>query len=274
MTVDARSLIDAAGVAHPVAPADARIVSLVPSVTELVVDLGLGANLVGRTKWCIHPEDAVRDVPTVGGTKKVNLDKVRALQPTHVLLNVDENTREMAEALAEFVPNVVVTHPIDPRDNIALYRLIGGIFGRDREAEALCEAFESAYERLIAQTADLPERRVLYLIWKDPWMTVSRDTYISRTLNLIHWTTVGHDDAVRYPEIAIDDEFSRDIDHVLFSSEPYAFKESHLEEFAAAYHCEREKLMLIDGEMTSWYGSRAIMGLDYLSRLARDPIPN
>src|SRR5689334_1509447 len=102
--------------------AQPRIVCLVPSVTELICALGLADRLVGRTGFCIHPWETVRSIPKVGGTKDVKLRAVRALEPTHVVVNVDENTRETAEALAEFVPEVVVTHPIEPRDNLALYR--------------------------------------------------------------------------------------------------------------------------------------------------------
>jgi ABC-type Fe3+-hydroxamate transport system substrate-binding protein len=109
-----------------------RIVSLVPSLTELVCALGLADRLVGRTGFCIHPRDAVRRIPKVGGTKTVKLDAVRALAPTHVVLNVDENRKEDADALARFVPNLVVTHPLAPLDNLALYRQFGRVFGRAR----------------------------------------------------------------------------------------------------------------------------------------------
>ncbi|MDH5579077.1 MAG: helical backbone metal receptor, partial [Betaproteobacteria bacterium] len=99
-----------------------RIVSLVPSLTELVCALGLGEALVGRTGFCVHPQDVVRRIPKVGGTKDVDLAKVRALEPTHVVLNVDENRKETADELATFVPNLVVTHPLGPLDNLGLYR--------------------------------------------------------------------------------------------------------------------------------------------------------
>ncbi|MBI1942723.1 MAG: ABC transporter substrate-binding protein, partial [Betaproteobacteria bacterium] len=111
-----------------------RIVSLVPSITELVCDLGLAGELVGRTGFCIHPKEVVRKIPKVGGTKSVNLEKVRALEPSHVIVNVDENRKETADELAAFVPNILVTHPLGPLDNLALYRQIGSAFGREREA--------------------------------------------------------------------------------------------------------------------------------------------
>src|SRR5882757_3680103 len=162
-----------------------RIVCLVPSITELLCDLGLSERLVGRTGFCIHPWEVVREIPKVGGTKDVLMGRVRELEPTHVVVNVDENLREDAEALAEFVPHLVVTHPLEPRDNLALYRQMGETFGREAEAEALCERFEEAYERATANVGR--EQSVLYLIWRNPWMTVAPDTYIAQTLALFGW---------------------------------------------------------------------------------------
>ncbi|MEI6721990.1 MAG: helical backbone metal receptor, partial [Betaproteobacteria bacterium] len=123
-------LRDAAGTLHRLAQGTARIVCLVPSITELICDLGLAAQLVGRTGFCIHPREVVRGIPKVGGTKTVDLDQIRGLQPTHVILNIDENEKPTAQALAEFVPSLIVTHPQAPLDNLDLYRLVGGIFGR------------------------------------------------------------------------------------------------------------------------------------------------
>lgn len=251
--------------------AEPRIVCLVPSITELLCDLGLSEHVVGRTGFCIHPWETVREIPKVGGTKDVLMDRVRELEPTHVVVNVDENLKEDAEALAEFVPNVVVTHPQEPRDNLGLYRQMGETFGREREAEELCERFEAAYER--AAAAARPARSVLYLIWRDPWMTVAPDTYIAQTLALFGWTQpveVGSPEGdqglqVRYPEVDLA-EFAG-VDRVLLSSEPFHFKQHHVAEVAGLV--PGAEVSLIDGEMTSWYGSRAIAGLDYLVEYTR-----
>lgn len=255
-----------------------RIVSLVPSITELVCDLGLERELVGRTGFCIHPWETVRRVPKVGGTKDVKMEKVRELRPTHVIVNVDENLREDAEALADFVPEVVVTHPLEPRDNLALYRQLGGIFGREEEAEALCEEFERAYARAAAD-GGRPAEDVLYLIWRDPWMTIAPDTYISRTLALFGWRTQPAEAFVacqpevdkgrtRYPEVDLADCAGK-VERVLLSSEPFHFKERHVDEVAELV--PGAAVSLIDGEMTSWYGSRAIAGLDYLADYTARP---
>jgi ABC-type Fe3+-hydroxamate transport system substrate-binding protein len=257
-------LVDAVGTLHTPARRDARIVSLVPSITELVCDLGLAAQLIGRTGFCVHPREVVRRIPKVGGTKDVDLDKLRELRPTHVILNIDENRQEDARAIAAFVSGVIVTHPLAPIDNLALYRLIGGIFGREDQAEALCGEFEAAYAALQSEACTFPRDRVLYLIWKNPWMTVSRDTYVSRMLALVKWETVPASSTDRYPKIKLDSAVLDAADTVLLSSEPYSFREGHVVELRAEPLLAKKRIALIDGEMTAWYGSRAIKGLGYL----------
>ena len=263
-------LIDVAGTRHAVVTAPPRIVSLVPSITELVCDLGLTGALVGRTGFCVHPRASVRGIPKVGGTKDVNLARIRALAPTHVIVNIDENEKPAVDELARFVPHVIVTHPLAPRDNVALYRLLGGIFGRAARAVQLCDEFERVHDEVIAACAGLPRQNVLYLIWMKPWMTVSRDTYISRTLALVRWDTLPVTARVRYPEVELDAAVLAKVDHVLLSSEPYRFRERDVvavrKLLPPAVHC---KVSLIDGEMTSWYGSRAIHGLRRLGQFRR-----
>lgn len=259
------SLTDAAGTRHVPAGAQPRIVSLVPSITELVCDLGLARHLVGRTGFCIHPRDVLRDVPKLGGTKDVKLDALRALEPTHVILNKDENTLDVADELRRTVPHLIVTHPLGPADNLVLYRLIGGIFGRAAEAAVLCERLDAALARTHATARGFERECVLYLIWRDPWMTVSRDTYISRTLALAGWDTVPAAADRRYPEIEFDESSLEGVPTVLLSSEPYRFREKHLGELRGMKSMVKRRIALIDGEMCSWYGSRAIAGLDYLT---------
>ncbi|MEE9317875.1 MAG: helical backbone metal receptor [Rhodospirillales bacterium] len=274
-------LKDAAGVAHGEAGNDARILSLVPSLTELLFDLGLGDSVVGRTAFCIHPAGGVRRVKSVGGTKTVNMEKVLALDPTHAVVNIDETPKALADELAGLGINVVVTHPLQVSDNAGLYRLLGGIFGAREEADRLAETFEAAHRRVRSRITGAPEKKVLYLIWKDPWMTVTADTYISRMLSLIGWQTVipgngpenRSDAGPRYPEIELSDTVLADIDLVLFSTEPFPFKELHLAEFKAAFPAHGEKARLVDGQLISWYGSRAIQGLAYLEELSAGESP-
>ena len=240
-----------------------RIVCLVPSITELVCELGLADELVGRTGFCIHPWETVRTVPKVGGTKDIKLERIRELAPTHVIVNVDENRREDADALAEFVPHVVVTHPLGPLDNLDLYRLLGATFGREAQAARLCEEFDSALDEVRART--WAPQDVLYLIWRDPWMAVAPDTYIAQMLALVGWRSHPLHSEDRYPTVDLEECAGR-VDRVLLSSEPYHFKERHVPEVAAL--APDAQVSLIDGEMTSWYGSRAIEGLRYLARYA------
>lgn len=266
--MDRSAFIDAAGKVHTRAAGEVRIASFVPSITELVVELGLADRLVARTQFCIHPADVVKDIPAIGGTKKASLSKLEKLAPTHAILNIDENTREMAAAMAEFVPNIIVTHPLGPEDNFALYRLIGGVFGVEERAEALCADLDAALTEVKKVTRRAPPKEVVYFIWKEPWMTVSPDTYIARMLELVNWRCIGQMGDGRYPEVRIGPELLLQTDLFLFSSEPYAFTETDIDAFIAETGCPREKCRLIDGEYTSWYGSRAIEGLRYLARFA------
>lgn len=264
---------DAAGRRHARASADARIVSLVPSLTELLVDLGLGANLVGRTGFCVHPRAALRAVPKVGGTKDVNLERIRALAPTHLLVNIDENRLETVEALASLVPSIIVTHPCSPRDNLELFRLLGGIFGAEAAAGRLAAELEAALGEAAELRAAMPTETVLYLIWREPWMTVARDTYIAATLAEVGWHTLpavegGDAGAARYPAFEWDEAWLGALTRVLLSTEPYRFRAQHLAEVEAL---AGRPVLVVDGEMVSWYGSRAARGLRWLAALRRGP---
>ena len=263
--------IDAAGRLHSPAGADARIVSLVPSLTELVFDLGLGERLVGRTGFCVHPREALRAVPKVGGTKDVNLARIRELAPTHVLVNMDENRRETVDALAAFVPHIVVTHPNTPQDNLVLFALLGGVFGADAAAARLAHELRAVLDEAAALRAALADERVLDLIWRDPWMTVARDTYIAATLAEVGWSTLpavegGETGAARYPAFDWDAPWLAGVERVLLSTEPYRFRAAHLAEVA---RLAARPALLVDGEMVSWYGSRAARGLRWLMALRR-----
>lgn len=255
-----------------------RIASLVPSLTELVVELGLADFLVARTGFCIHPAARVARIAKVGGTKDVNLAKLRGLAPTHVLVNIDENRLETVEAIrawGESAPQIVVTHPLDPRDNVALVEQLAGTFagapGLDQRAGELADALRRELEA--TRPAGRQPCRVLYLIWHGPWMTVARDTYLSRMLARIAWATLpaldgGPSGRARYPALAGDEPWLADVERVLLSSEPFAFDERHVAE--AARLCPQARIQRVDGELLSWYGARAVPGLRYLRTLAGD----
>lgn len=252
-----------------------RIASLVPSITELLVALGLGPYLVARTGFCIHPAAALAAVPKVGGTKDVNLAKLRRLAPSHVIVNVDENRLETAEALREFVPQVLVTHPQGPADNLALLAQLQAAFGHLPGVAERAEALATGLRQELAACAatNWPSRRVLYLIWREPWMTVARDTYIARMLAQVGWQSWpdslgGEQGAARYPVLRGDEPWLAQIERVLLSSEPYRFGAEHLGEAQAL--CPQARVKLVDGELLSWYGPRAAAGLSYLRALAAE----
>jgi hypothetical protein len=256
-----------------------RIASLVPSLTELVVELGLGEYLVARTGFCIHPADRLAAVPKVGGTKDVNLAKLRRLAPTHVLVNVDENRLETVETIRAWapgtVPEIIVTHPRGPADNLALVDHVARPFVGMRGVEARVENLQSALARELRLTEPCgrPSRSVLYLIWREPWMTVARDTYISGMLARVAWQTLpaldgGESGRLRYPVVDTAAPWLADVDQVLLSSEPYRFQRQHIPEAQAL--CPAARVRLVDGELISWYGPRAVPGLRYLRALSAE----
>lgn len=258
--------IDAIGTCHAAVSSSTppRIVSLVPSVTELLCELGLGHSLVGRTGFCIHPAQELASIPKIGGTKDVNIEKIRQLGATHLVVNIDENEKPTVDALAAFIPHIIVTHPLQPLDNLNLYRLLGGIFGASARAEDLCAQFQAEFDATLAMPRHVP-RRVLYCIWQDPWMTVSRATYIAQMLALIgwqHWEADAHD--ARYPVFKWTPDLISQIDEVLLSTEPYRFTQAHAD---ALEQQIGKPVTLVDGEMLSWYGSRAIQGLRALREM-------
>ena len=255
-----------------------RIASLVPSLTELVFALGLGDRLVARTGFCIHPKEQVAGVAKVGGTKDVRLERLRRLAPTHVLVNIDENRRETIDAVRAWgaaAPEIVVTHPLDPDDNLALVDQLAATFAGEPGVAASAEALrrDLAVELAATTASGRPERRVLYLIWHRPWMTVARDTYLSRMLARIGWQTLpdatgGFAGAARYPALAGSERWLADVDEVLLSSEPFAFSAEHAR--AAQAMCPAARVRRVDGELLGWYGVRAVAGLRYLRALADD----
>ena len=247
-----------------------RIASLVPSASELLVALGLTPWLVARTGFCTHPAAALAAVPKVGGTKDVNLAKLRALNPTHVVLNVDENTQATFDALADWGVERLVTHPQGTGDVAALIDQFVQAFGTLPPVAESAAALHAELQTALAAPAPEPARTVLYLIWRDPWMTVAQDTYIARLLQHGGWRSLpavlgGERGAARYPALAPDDAAWRAADEVWLSSEPYAFQAQHLAEVQAL--APQARVRLVDGELCSWWGARTAAGLAYVRSL-------
>jgi hypothetical protein len=164
------------------------------------------------------------------------------------------------------VPNIIVTHPCKPEDNRDLYRLLGHVFGREAAARKLEGDLDRALARAAEVARSMPPEAVLYLIWRDPWMTVARDTYISAMLDCVGWKTLPDVADERYPQFGWTAPWLARVGRVLLSSEPYRFRERHLGEVT---RLAGRPVTMVDGEMASWYGSRAIIGLEYLSGLRR-----
>ncbi len=263
------TLIDALGIEH-VACHGARIVSLVPSITELLCDLGLAPQIVGRTGFCIHPAGVVSSIAKIGGTKDINVQKIQVLAATHLVVNIDENEKPTVDALAAFIPTVVVTHPLQARDNLDLARLMGSIFCVEEQAEAWCKEFETEYAALQAAPKG-PPQTMLYCIWQDPWMSISRGTYIASMLAEIGWQVPDLGSEERYPCFDWSAQLLDRIDGVLLSSEPYRFTEEHANALKKRIG---KRVQLVDGEMMSWYGSRSLAGLRYLRQLAQESLPS
>lgn len=243
-----------------------RIASLVPSLTETLFGLGLGASVVARTGFCIHPREDVRRVPKVGGTKDVDIQALLATVPTHVVVNIDENRAEILQAIFPHIPEIIVTHPMAPDDNLALYRNFGRLFDCKSKAAAIESGFMASRDALATTTSGRPVLKVLYLIWKDPWFTVSPPTYVASMLSLANLQTVPATAAARYPKLSNDDPAWREADVILLSTEPYAFRERHVAELSRALPSPKP-ILLVDGELISWYGVRAIAGLNYMAEV-------
>jgi len=239
-----------------------RVISLVPSQTELLIDLGLEDKLVGRTKFCIHPEQAISRIAVVGGTKRQHVEKIKSLNPDLIIANKEENTREEMEQLAEIVP-IYLTDITSVEDTISLIDALGLIFHLKEQSAFLQSTLIDAYNDVkgIFRKENI---RAAYLIWENPIMVAANNTYIN---SMLRW--VGIDNAFehlsRYPELSIDEVIKAHPTHVFLSSEPFPFREKHMNYYTN--HLKHSNVILIDGEQFSWYGTRILKGNHYFDRL-------
>lgn len=250
-----------------------RIVSLCPSLTELAFDLGRGPDLVGRTKFCVHPAEGVAGVESVGGTKNPKVERIVALRPDVVLLNAEENRREDAEALRAAGVHCHVSMPRDAGETAAMVRSIGEALERPAEAEAIARDIEARAARVREAARGQPSVRYAYLIWREPYMTVSGDTFVSALLALAGGENVFAALTDRYPTIAPEALAAADPALVLLSSEPFPFAAKHADELAARSGLPRARFRLVDGELLSWHGSRTPAGIDYAESVVRSGRP-
>lgn len=227
-----------------------RIISLVPSLTELLIDLGLKNQIVGRTRFCVHPKEEVKDIPIVGGTKNPRLDKIREAQPDYILANKEENRKKHIRELQKDFP-VEVTDIATIEDALITIHELGKELGTEDKARNLIKRINAALEERPKES----RLRTAYFIWKDPWMTIGHDTYIHNVMQ--HWGLENiFDDKTRYPKITFYDLAKREPELILLSSEPFPFKEKHIAEFKEAF--PHTRVLLAEGEWFSWYGSHML----------------
>lgn len=241
-----------------------RIVSLVPSQTELLFDLGLTDEVVGITKFCVHPVEWFRTKTRVGGTKNVNSKKIQSLRPDFIIANKEENVREQIEELAKDFP-VWVSDVNNLEDALSMIENVGAITGKAEQAQTLSTKIKNNFADQKHQTLNT-KLQTAYLIWKDPYMTAGGDTFISNMLIQAGFQNVFANKS-RYPIVTIDDLLIANCQLLLLSSEPYPFKQKHIDELQI--HLPDTKIVLVDGEMFSWYGSRLLQAPSYFAVLHR-----
>ncbi|HLT54127.1 MAG TPA: helical backbone metal receptor [Flavobacteriaceae bacterium] len=246
-----------------------RIVSLVPSQTELLCDLGLESSLVGVTKFCVHPHFIRKKVSVVGGTKTVHYDKILELQPDIILCNKEENTKEMILELEKIAP-VHISDIYTLEDCYELISMYGNIFSKEVEAQKISADIKLKAEEFKQFISEKPKLKTAYFIWKNPWMVAAKNTFIDSLLKLNRFENY-YQDLGRYPEVDLDLN-SEQAELVLLSSEPFPFKESHIEEMQAFF--PNAKVLVVDGEMFSWYGSRLQKAFDYFKKLHKQSSVN
>jgi len=258
------SLIDDIGTLHTFDKVSQRIISLVPSQTELLVDLGLESNIVGITKFCVHPKDLRAKKQIVGGTKKVDYDKIRALAPDIIICNKEENTLEIVETLRK-ICTVWVTDIVTVEDNFKMISDFGNLFDCVAEAENWNKKLAFALSDFKNFIQNKSVKKVAYFIWKKPYMVAGSNNFINELLELNHFENAFANQQ-RYPQIELQDlNVHGDLDFVFLSSEPYPFKRKDALEMADFIN--PVKSILVDGEMFSWHGSRLLKAFDYFKEL-------
>lgn len=260
---------DDGGTIHDFAAPPRRIVSLVPSLTESVIALGGADRLVGVTEWCVHPEDIVKSIPKVRGTKNPYIQKILELEPDLVLANQEENRQRHVSELRHYVP-VFLTYPRTVFDALKTIKDLGTILDASESAGELIETCEFLIDG--AHRHSDPYFHTACLIWHDPWMAVGRDTYVADLLGHFGFINVFDEDDVRYPEIDMETLAERDPEVVLLPDEPFEFDENHKEEVQSAMWKTSPdcRVVLLEGSYLTWWGARTLPALSYLAQLRSD----
>ncbi|MDP2089068.1 MAG: helical backbone metal receptor [Flavobacteriaceae bacterium] len=241
-----------------------RIISLVPSLTELLFDFGLEKELVGITNFCVHPYHLKSTKTIVGGTKKVDLEIIKGLNPDFILCAKEENTPKMVDEL-EKITTVFVADINSIKDSLELIDLLGKILYRQTESENLLQKIDFQLTQFKNFAKYLPRKKVAYFIWKNPWMVAGGDNYINDLLKLNNFINV-YEEKGRYPEVDIQKiRTDGNPKIVLLSTEPYHFRDEHA--FEIGRHSNHAKTVFVDGELFSWYGSRLLKAIPYFKKM-------
>lgn len=241
-----------------------RIISLVPSQTELLFYLGLEEEIVGITKFCIHPEKQFRQKPRVGGTKQFHFDKIAALQPDLIIGNKEENEQSQIEALAKKYP-VWMSDILTIEDAYEMMIAVGKLTNRQKKAEDLVKKIQLGFSKWKDTT--FSKIKAAYFIWRKPYMVTGKDTFIHEMMEAAGFENVFSEQN-RYPEINLTDLAAVSPEVILLSSEPFPFKEKHIAEFQKA--CPTAIIKLVDGELFSWYGNRLLLFMEYVEQLREE----
>lgn len=241
-----------------------RIVSLVPSQTELLFDLGLEDKLVGITKFCVHPYHLKSTKKIIGGTKKVHVEKIRLLQPDIIIANKEENTEEIVEAMKLIAP-VWVSNIITIEDNLQMIEEFGKIFAVRTTARQWIDKINFGLEDFKSYISDKETKRAAYFIWKNPYMVAGGDNFVNEMMKLNKFSNIYEANG-RYPEVIVQKmRIQGDPQILLLSSEPFPFKDE--DAFELGRHTHHAQTIFVDGEMFSWYGSRLVKAFPYFKQL-------
>ncbi len=254
-----KSFTDQLGRSVELAQTPKRIVSLVPSQTELLYDLGLEDEVVGITKFCVHPKEWFDNKRRIGGTKNPNIESILALEPDLIIANKEENLEEHIEKLAAKVP-VWVSDVTNLDSAVDMIKQVGDLVGKEHEAGQLSTGIQNGFKNIQPKTP----LRVAYLIWRNPYMTVGGDTFIGDMLRRCGLVNV-FENQKRYPQTLMEEIYSKKTDIILLASEPYPFTQKHINEIQA--FLPDIKIQLVDGEMFSWYGSHLLKMPNYCNEL-------
>ena len=236
-----------------------RVISIVPSQTELLFFIGLDTEVIGITKFCVHPADKFKTIEKVGGTKQLDIDKIRLMAPDLIIANKEENDRAQVEQLMEICP-VWISDINDLDSALQMIATIGNMVGRQEQAVNLCTEITHRFNALKRTDINL---RIAYLIWRKPYMVAGTDTYINSMLQICGFNNVTKQE--RYPTVSAEELIEMNPDVVMLSSEPYPFGQKHIAEFKAMLPDAR--VILVDGELFSWYGSRLLHAAGYFQQL-------